>query len=70
MYTVTTTHQPSRTVNQQEFATYKAAFLFYSEKVNDCNIDEGAIEWPGEGQPDLCAGGRGHDYLIELTETN
>lgn len=68
MYTVTTTHQPTRTTKTLEFVDYKKAFLYYSEEVYDKNVSDNA-EWPSaDSDPDLCAGGRGHDYLIELTK--
>lgn len=71
MYTVTTTHLPSRMTNSFDFVSYKDAFNYYCEKAYDCNIDESGIEYPGCDQdPDLIAGGRGYDYLIELTQTN
>lgn len=68
MYQVTTTHQSSRTSKTLEFMDYKKAFMYYSEEVYDKNVTDNA-EWPqADADPDLSAGGRGYDYVVELCQ--
>ena len=49
------------------FANFKVAYNYYLEQCDD-KLNDGDIEQTTGAEMELCSGGRGHDYTIELLQ--